>query len=973
MPHSFALIAALSGLGASASHTASTNDVADLFQSGWHASPLNSVPTFVSAVSKTVSGTLHHGLGFLGQASGGAKFAATAAARSSSSASASLYCTGSVPIYSGGSSSAAGAGATHGGTPGIASKFLSLCTNHATTGSTDAAAAAAGSTDPSDIFYTAKAASSAGLGSASGKAALVKTSSRHATHFLASTGMGAYHSAAVSTPGAGEGSMPLGGTGGDSELPTGTGILLGATKGLSPSVGGATPGDHGLKFLQVLQTHNSGPAAGGAVASTSKGALFSHSSVHAKKTILTKAAAHGGKKACGKNTSFFGKKRKGGFSKNSRTSTQDAKRAQKAAAKEAKQKEAAARKEQKRMDSERQKAQKQQRRQENDAKKREKQIERENERSRAKEQRKLEKQERAKYRQEKERLREEQRRYRNLRKEEQELDRQRGKYAESRSRGMDYDGGYRPGGHYGRSYGRSYSPSGYRSQSYGGGYHSGSYGPSYGRSYSPRGYYGSSYGGGYHSGSYGPSYGRSYSPRGYYGSSYGGGYHSSSHYNPPSGSSHGATSRGTPYNPAATYGTPASNGTAGSYGQGSAVAPGADGATGGGAGGNTAGPVQYVYSQPGEAATGTKSVRVIQDVAETKNGVTTHHVTETVSSSRAGIPSQSVPDTAIGGAAASGYGGVHDTPGGDEYHDGGDLSAYEGVEEDGEEFVSLKTLHLQVATLFFGSFGLRKQLGDAAKEERGSQCIGSRQSKAWSVKSLQRRKERRERVAHLREMRITEAERHLAKKKVPFLRFKTALNGDAEKNEVMVAHHRLIDTEGGSTTPDTMSCAETDVGEKVRETRRWGEEINMELAWDTCAVRRKSDRCFEFIKDDRLAALREETNGSYSGYCGELDSSPVDGTGTEDDDRWTSDEEIKARRPEEGSGGFRITCRRLQRTDHKCTGRQELSQEMTKKGFGARIRVGCFRNEPTIFPFCSRRVQLSLLPLRHLMYVDFLA
>nr|PIM03990.1 hypothetical protein TGCOUG_225830 [Toxoplasma gondii COUG] len=974
MPHGFALLAALSGLGASASHTTSTNDVADLFQTGWNAAPLTSVPTFVSAVSKTVSGALHQGLAFLGQAAGGAKFASTAAGPVSSSASSSFFCTGSVPIYSGGSSSgmSAGAGAAHAGTQAIASKFLCSSAHHATKGAADV-----GSAGPAGLLYTAKGASSAGLGSAAGNSALINASGRHAAHFLAFTGVGDSHATAVSTAVAGGGSASSGAAVGDSGLLPGAGVLIGAPKGLS-IFGGSAAGDYGLNLLQVLHADNSGPVAGGAAVATSKGTLFAHSSIHSKKVILTKAVAHSGKKAFGRKTSFLGKKTKGSAGKSSREAARREKAARKAAEKEAKKKEAAAKKEQKRAEAERKKAEKEVKKKEEADRKREKKIEKENERSRAKEQRRLEKQERKKYREEKERLREEQRRYRKLRKEEQELERQREKYQESRSRRGQYDLS-----DYGSpSYGRSYGPS-YRS-GYGPSYGGGGYGPSYRSGYGPSyggGGYGPSYGGGgygpsYGGGGYGPSYGGggygpSYGGGGYgpsyggggYGPSYGGNHGPTSHHDDLYGSRSGPTVTEAPYRPTTAYGTPSRNVTSTPYGV-PAVPREAHGVTGG-SGGSAGGPVQYVYSQPGEAATGTKSIRVIQDVAETKNGVTTHHVTETVSSSRAGVPSGSVPGMTIGGAAASGYGGVHGPIGGGEYH-GEEMSTYEGGEEEGEEFLSLRTLQLQATTVFFGFFG---RLADTGREDRHRtyRCTDNRTHKTWSAKILKRRTERRARFAVLRETWIAEAERRLEEGKFPFLLVESLRDVKSENREINVAYSELKDTDSGSTAPDTASGDETHVGSTVRETRIWSEEMDVELLRSTCGVGWQPDRSTEFTKDAKLADLREEANHDSSGYCGELDWSSDDETGADDDARWTSDEEADDRPQREGPGRFHISCQRLQKANHNSLGREKVIQETSKKKFGGRLRVGYFRNDRTFFPVCSRRVQLSLLPLRQLM------
>ncbi|KEP67520.1 UNVERIFIED_CONTAM: hypothetical protein HHA_225830 [Hammondia hammondi] len=967
MPHGFALLATLSGLGASASHTTSTNDVADLFQTGWNAAPLTSVPTFVSAVSKTVSVALHQGLSFLGQATGGAKFASTAAGPVSSSASSSFFCTGSVPIYSGGSSSgmSAGAGATHAGTQAIASTFLSFSAHHATKGAADVV----GSAGPVGLVYTAKAASSAGLGSAAGKSSLINASGRYAAHFHAFTGVGDSHASTVSTAVAGGGTASPGAAVGDSGLLPGAGILIGAPKGLS-IFGGSAAGDHGLNLLRVLHSDNSGSAAGGAAVATSKGTLFAHSSIHSKKAILTKAAAHSGKKAFGRKTSFFGKKTKGSAGKSSREAARREKAARKTAEKEAKKKEAAAKKEQKRAEAERKKAEKELKKKEEAARKREKKIEKENERSRAKEQRRLEKQERKKYREEKERLREEQRRYRKLRKEEQELERQREKYEESRSQRGQYDGRYG-----GRSYGRSYSPSDYGSPSYGR-----SYGPSYRSGYGPS-YGGGGYGPSYGGGGYGPSYGGGgYGPsyRSGYGQSYGGGYGPSydgnhgptSHHDDLYGSSSGRTVTEAPYRPTTAYGTPSRNVTSAPYGV-PAVAHEAHDVTRG-SGGSAGGPIQYVYSQPGEAATGTKSIRVIQDVAETKNGVTTHHVTETVSSSRAGVPSGAVPGMTIGGAAAGGHGAVHGATGGGEYH-GEEMSTYEGDEEDGEEFLSLRTLQLQATTLFFGFFG--RQLAGTGEEDRHRtyRCTDNRKHKTRSAKSRKRRTERRARFAVLRETWFTEAERRLEEGKIPSLLFESLRDDKSGNEEISVAYSELKDTDSGSTAPATTSGDETHVGSTVRETRIWSEEMSVELLWGTCGVGWQPDRSTEFIKDEQLADLREEANHDSSGYCGELDWSSDDETGAEEDARWTSDEEGDDRRQRERPGRFHITCQRLQKANHDSVGGEKVIQETSKKKFGGRIRVGYFRNDRTFFPVCSRRVQLSLLPLRQLMYVDFLA
>ncbi|KFG60836.1 hypothetical protein TGRUB_225830B [Toxoplasma gondii RUB] len=167
-----------------------------------------------------------------------------------------------------------------------------------------------------------------------------------------------------------------------------------------------------------------------------------------------------------------------------------------------------------------------------------------------------------------------------------------------------------------------------------------------------------------------------------------------------------------------------------------------------------------------------------------------------------------------------------------------------------------------------------------------------------------------------------------------------------ENREINVAYSELKDTDSGSTAPDTASGDETHVGSTVRETRMWSEEMDVELLRSTCGVGWQPDRSTEFTKDAKLADLREEANHDSSGYCGELDWSSDDETGTEDDARWTSDEEADDRPQREGPGRFHISCQRLQKANHNSLGGEKVIQETSKKKFGVVVGIASLTFAP---------------------------
>ncbi|PFH35187.1 hypothetical protein BESB_060740 [Besnoitia besnoiti] len=946
MPHSVAVFAALSGLGASATHASSAGDVADLFQGGWSTTTLPSLPTFVVAVGKTASGAFHHGLTFLSQTTGGMRSAAAAAPSSFSS----LFCTGAVPIYSGGSSvTSAGAGGTGVGSHAIASKFLGLSSNHAEDGA-GAAVSAMGSPDPFGLFCTVKTASSTGVGGASTKAVFAKTAGGKVTHFFASNGQRAStHSQAAHSSTSTVGDLSTGAAAGAAGLLPGPGSGAAATQQLPVASGGVSTDAPAANFLQLFQADHTGPAAGGAAVAASKTTLFTHSSAHTKQTILTKAAAHGGKKAFGKHTSLFGKKKKGGFGKSSASE----KRVAKAAAKRQRQEEAAARKEQKHIQAQQRKAEKQQRKEQEAARKRERQIEKENEKSREREQRRLEKQEKARYREDKERLREEQRRYRKLRKEEETLEKEREKYGEREGRAR-VETGYRSGVYRRPSY--EHPSSSYGQRGYGAPYH---------RSYSPVDYRGT-YDRGYNSGRYTSPY-----QRGYGASGYGAAYDRPSGYSVPSyGSGYAPGGGARSYAAGPSYGAPPHGVTSIAPGTPAVTAHGGYGMTGTAppgvvahapAGAEPGGTVQYVYSKPGEVASGTKSVRVIQDIAETKNGITTHHVTETVSTSKANVPSHLVPPVAVGGPVEG-----PDYIGGDDYNDGGDVSPI----EEAEEFSNIREIQLQVTTLLFG---LWRQRGDTNEDDvRGRRKKQGKDPTSWSSKKLQRRRERRARFKCLRELRVCPSEIVIKEERwsVPIL--ETFNGGNSDRRGAKVSFHRQ--TEPLRTTPG-INSDESQVWETSEEGSCVVDDGNLMLLMGRSDADTQKAFSIEYGWEVLSTAWRED-NAELSGYDGEEDSSGAEGMEIEKRNGPLSSGEGdgRERQPKWGSNrAYQEDCQSSVERQDQHAGRNEGGETNHNRKSWPPRTMKHFRDDRASLSFCCRRVQLSLLPLRQLMYHDFLA
>ncbi|PHJ22943.1 hypothetical protein CSUI_003205 [Cystoisospora suis] len=492
--------------------------------------------------------------------------------------------------------------------------------------------------------------------------------------------------------------------------PDALGVAAGVTGGGSAVGGVGVPSEGGGGSFFLLHADETGPTAGTAAVAATKANAFAVSA-QAKRGAFTKAA--GGKGALGTKTVFWGKKSKGGFGKKagggrssaaSRRASKAAQRQQRQAEKEAKAAAKKAQRQQKREAAAQRKAAAKEERRAQKAQRREREIEKENQRAREKEQRKFERQQKQAYRDEKARLQEEQRRYRKLRENQEEVERERRAYAASSRRDTDYGG---------RGWGSGYR----RTPSYEdvdrSGYGYGGY----------RGGYGGYGGGGGHGGG------------GYAAGTYGGGGHGGGGY---AGGGHGgAGAGGTAYG--GSHGGPSSlEGPEVSGDAGTAAAGGAP---------HGMGPssVQHVYAQPGGGQEGVKSIRVIQDVAETKGGITTHHVTETTSTARANVPSKLIPPPMAPAAGGAAYGAADLAEDGGA-GEGGEVSPFDeggDVEGEGEEFLSLRTVKMQ-AMLLLGTLGF----GPAREANEVKEHAGHRA----------RRRRLRKKFAMIREIRLRRLE-----------------------------------------------------------------------------------------------------------------------------------------------------------------------------------------------------------------------